>query len=211
MVAVVLRTRFPPLSNRKSCQLFTSSQGVRGVEIPSNSDRMTDGGSSGGFHSHRKRSSERSNRGANKRETWERKGFQWNPSVSQAFPERRFDAPLPLFYLLLTSALYIHLHVNLSPPPSPFPLREQKTCTHRVGQRMLFALPRKTPLADEQMTSSYYLNHFILFNDRVLIYRFQRKKSVAMSGKKIWRCFVFSCILPQQLRSSKRGSTTTKK
>ena len=59
-------------------------------------------------------------------------------------------------------------------------------------------------LAVGPMTSSYFLFHFILLNDRVLKYRFQRKKKeCGDEWKENLKMFVFfSCILPSKLRIS---------
>jgi len=135
----------------------------------------------------------------------------------RAFPRAAFflDASPP--YLSTTAFPSICISLSLSPRPSPFPLGQRTTAVDRKkGQWMLLApsTRKKRPLADGQMTSSYFLCHFILFNDRVLKYRFQRKKRVCGDEwKENLKMFCFSCILPPQLRSSprKRGSTTTKK
>jgi len=184
---------------------------------------------------------ERSNRNRinNKRESRERrkKGNQprgkYPPKNSYLPPASRDPllsgveiSPLPLLDWLIDLLPLIDRRFTLSPRSPPSPLRQTNDWAREIeikGQRDVTSAPKtnRAPLADTdeiKMTSSRILFcQFILLNDRVLKYRFQRDKKsvcVAMSGKKIWRCFFSLAFFLPELRSSnelERDSTRTEK
>jgi len=190
-----------------TASLFIFFESGRGnVNVPS--DRTTDGGGS-----HFARDDRKLDRIEQKGIAGEQEVAHENRSPlvatprSRAFPEWRWCRLSPMLGL----SPFFRRPSSL-PAPTPFLSDNEWRKTDR-------AMNVNTPdshirLAVGLVTSSYFLFHFILLNDRVLKYRFQRKKkSVAMSGKKIWRCFVFFLVFFRQNREArwKRDSTPTKK